>query len=165
MNRKGSLEDIGALVIVIFAAAIMFIAATVGYTSFVDKAVNITAINSSQSAVDAFNTTKDLQSRYDYVVFGLLIGFTLAIMIGSWFVPGHPIFGFIYFIGLIIFIVLGLILSYAWNNISTRITFADAIEYFPITDFILNNFGIYITIVGFLAMIIMFGKPYISGEA
>ena len=159
MNKRASLEDVGALVIVVFAVAVLFLGASKGYTEFVDRALNNTVINTSQSSVNAFTETKNLQARYDYVIFGLFIGFTLAIIIGSWFVPANPIFAFIYFLGLIIFIVLGLVFSYVWNILINKPIFSNVVNYFPITNFLLDHFGIYVTVVGFLAMIVMFAKP------
>ncbi len=158
-QKKASIQDIGLTMVIVFAAAIMFLTVKYTYTEFVDKATNSTAFNSSQAAVDSLNTTKDLTDRLDYVLFILLIGLTLAIIITGWLVGGHPLFAFIYFIALIILIAVSAILSFVWEKVSTKTIFVDTVAELPIMDLILSNFPIYITVIGFIGMMVMFAKP------
>ena len=160
MNKKASIQDLMLTMVIIFFAAILFFTTTHMYIKFVDKAVNTTAINSSQAAVDSFNKTKDLTSRLDYVIFALLMGMTLGIVITAWLVKAHPIFTFIWFIAMVVLVALSAIFSFVWEKISTKPIFGNLVtETFPITDFILTNFPVYITIVGFVGMMVMFAKP------
>ena len=159
-KKRGNIQDIGLAMVFIFSAVILFFVVTHGYSSFVDKAVNNTVINSSNATVTSFQETKELTSRLDYVVFALLMGFTLAIIITGYLVGGNPIFAFVYFIGIVLLVITSAIFSYVWNIISTKPIFGTlAADKFPISDFILGNFPLYIAIIGFIGMMVMFAKP------
>lgn len=165
MKKAGSIQDLGYFVILIFALGVLFISFSAGWTQVVDIARNTTGINQSVDAMNVLQKSKDLQSRLDYVVFGTFIGFFLAIIITSWFVAGSAIFAFIYFLALLVFIVVALVFSYVWNtNIITVPALASALTYLPITDFLLQNLGLITTVVGFIGLIVLFSKPYITGE-
>lgn len=160
MNKKGSLQDIGYMVILIFTLTILFLAFSAGWGPAMQIAKNTTAFNASSQATAALNSSIELQSRFDGVIFTTLIAFFLAIMIISWFVPTYSIFAFIYLIGLIIFIALALTFSFIWDSlIKTVPALATALTYLPITDNILEHFGLITTVIGFIAMIVMFSKP------
>ena len=80
-HKKSNIQNIAYMMIYLFVAAILFTTVKYSYSQFVDKATNITSFNSSQAAVDALDKTKELTNRFDYIVFMLMIGFTLAIII------------------------------------------------------------------------------------
>lgn len=159
MNNKGNATDVFYAIVSIFAVAIIFFVTSFSYDVFVNKAVNNTQINSSQGAINALDETRDLaNNRFDYAVFGILIGFTLAILITGWFSGGHPIFMFVYFIALVIIVAVSAVLSYVWTNVTTKTIFLNTIANYPITNFILENLAIYATIIGFLGMMMSFIK-------
>ena len=163
-NRKGTVQDVGVAMVYFFVAVIVFFVVTYSYGEFVDRAVNNTVINSSAASVTAFQNSKTLTERLDYVSLVLLIGFILAIIITGWFVGGNQLFAFIYFIVLILLIVTSAILSYVWNQVSTKAMFEATLTKFPIADYILSNFPIFITLIGFIGMLVMFAKPYLQDE-
>lgn len=165
MNSKASVQDVGWAMVIFFVAVIAFVSVTYTYSTFVDKATNLSVVNASSAAVTSFRETKALTGRLDYVAFVLLIGFILFIIITGWLVGGHPIFMFFYALVLFIFIAVSAGLSYAWNKVSTTTIFANTvIDKFPIANHILSNFPTYITIIGFLGMFVMFAKPYLIGS-
>ena len=160
MNKKGSLVDIGYMVVLIFALAIMYISFSAVWGPAIDIAKNTTAFNQSTEATAALNASKEMQNRFDGVIFTTLIAFFLAIIIVSWYVPTDSIFAFIYLVGLVIFIVLSLVFSYVYHTqIMTIPILGEAIAHFPMTDYILENFGIITTVIGFIGMVILFAKP------
>ncbi len=158
-SRKGSIQDVGLAMVILFVMGVMFLTVKYSYVLFVDQATNITSFNSSLAAVEALDATADLTDRFDYVGFVLLIGLTLAIIITGWLVGGHPIFAFIYFIALVILVAVSAIFSFAWEQITDKAIFTDTVAKLPIIDLILTNFPIYITIIGFIGMMVMFAKP------
>jgi len=157
--KKANIQNIAMTMIILFAASVIFVAVKYSYGTFVDIATNNTQFNSSPAAVSALDTTKDLTNRYDYVLFVLLIGFTLAIIVSGWFASGHPIFAFAYFIALVILVVVSAIFSFVWERVSTTAIFVPTVEQFPIMDLILTHFPTYIAIIGFIGMLVLFAKP------
>ena len=161
MNKRGTLADVGLAMIFVFAAAVIFFTTTYVFNEFEADWSNNTLVNSSSAAVSTVSDVKDLaNTRLDYVVFVILIGLTLAIIVTGWLVGGNPIFAWIYFIVLVIFVAVSSVLSYTWNELSNKAIFGTlAADSFPITDFILQNFPSIMAVIGFIGMIVMFAKP------
>ena|SRR3990167_2612922 len=164
MSKKGTVQDVAVATVMFFAVVILFFVVTYSYGAFVDKAINNTNINSSDTSVQAFQDSKTLTERLDYVAVVLLFGLTLAIIITGWFVGGNQLFAFIYFIVLVILIAVSAVFSYVWNQVSTKAMFAVTLTKFPVSDFILQNFPMFITVIGFIGMMVMFAKPYFEGR-
>lgn len=158
-NKRGGIQDVALAMIILFVASIMFLTVKYSYGEFVDRAINNTHINESQAAVTAFQDTNALTDRFDYIVFVLLMGFTLAILISGWLVGGHPLFSFIYFLALVIIVAVSSVLSFVWFKVSTLNIFTDTISGMPLINLILSNFPVYITIVGLLGMLVAYAKP------
>ncbi len=160
MNRRGSVLDIGLAMVAVFTFVIVALTADHIYGKYATKWQNITSVNSSQASVNAVNDTKTiLDTRLDYVGIVLLIGFALAIIVTGWLVPAHSIFAFIYFLVIIIFVAVSAVLSFTYNKISTTSKLSNIVANFPIMDFVLNNFPVFIAILGFIGMFVMFAKP------
>jgi hypothetical protein len=131
--------------------------------SSIDKMLENPVINSSSATVNALEGTQNLTNRLDYVVFGLFIGLCLALIITSWFIGGIPILMVIYFLVVVFGVVFGLVLQYAYDNISTSSYFSTTLVSFPLTNNLLSNLGLYASIIGIIGLIVMFAKPYIGG--
>ena len=127
-----------------------------------DSMLNIEAINESEETVEAFEKMKEVYDRFDYIVFGLFIALTLALIITGWYVGGHPIYMFIYFIVVIISVIASTIFANIWEQVSQASVFGTTINTFPITNNLLLNLPIYIAVIGFIGFIVMFAKPYIE---
>jgi hypothetical protein len=154
-----SAEDVIFMAIILFSFVLAAFFTYYAYDTFLDHAHNQTVLTNVTEAMDVFdNTQTKVADKFDYVVFALLIGFVLAIIIGSLFVLVHPIFTIIYFIILIIAMVLSSVLAYIWNQISTMSQFATTLTAFPLSNFMLNNYPIFILAAGFIGMIIMYAK-------
>lgn len=159
-----SARDIMAMGIVLFTVAIMFFVFNFVGNTIVDSVTPIAAINESTQSLSAFQSIGDVVNKLDYVVFGLFVGLLLALIITSWFISGNPIFMFIYFIVVIISTIISTMLANTWEDITTTAVFGTTINSFPLTNNLMLNLPIYITIAGFIGMIIMFGKPFFQDE-
>lgn len=162
MNNKANIQDLVVMMIIIFLAATVFLVVKYTYTEFVDKATNNTMINTSAAAVEVLDKTKELTDRFDYIVFTLLMGFTLAILISAYFSGGHPLFAFIYFIALALIVAISAVFSFVWGRITESAVLSSTATSFPIINLILDNFPVYVAIIGFLGMMIMFSRPAFS---
>lgn len=162
-GRKSNIMDVGFAAISLFLIGIILLVSVFTYNTYYDKATNITEINESAPALAAMKDAQTvINTRLDKIIFGMLIGLALAIIITGWFVANNPLFLFIYFIVLVIFVIVSSILSFAWNKISIVSSLSKMLQYLPITDHILGNLAIYVTVIGFLGMLVSFAKPYIG---
>jgi hypothetical protein len=159
MNKKSSILDVGYMVVLIFVLALVFLAFKSVWVPSIDIMKNNTAFINNTDAQAALTKSQDLTNRFDYVIFISLIAFFLSIIIVSWYVQTDSIFAIVYFVALIIFIILSLIFSYVWDQyIITIPVFQTALISFPITNYILENFGIITSVIGFTGMILLFAK-------
>lgn len=151
---------IGALVF--FLATGFFILNNV-MNKTVGTMVNSTAINQSSMAVDALEDIYNVTNKLDYVVFVVFIGLCLALIIGGFLVGGLPIFMFVYFLVVVIGVVLSVILSNVWESITTKAVLTATLASFPICNHLMLHLPLYISVVAFMGIVAMFGKPYIMG--
>lgn len=160
-----SARDVLLVAVLIFVFGIGFLIIHYAMTTAVDAMTGNTEINSSSNAVSSLNAVKTVTlARLDYVIFGLFIGLVLGLLISGWFVGGHPIFMFIYFIVVIIGVVISAFMANFWETISQSSTFLATTASFPITNHLLLYLPIYVGIVGFIGVVVMFAKPYMTGE-
>ena len=130
----------------------------------VDEVITNPSINTSTYAVDAFNSVKSMSNRMDYIIFAIFVGMTLAVLVAGWLVAGNPLFMFLYILVLGIGIVISSVLTYVWDQLIASGKFPGTIAYFPIGNHLLSNLPIYIAVLGFLGIMVMFGKMYYQQE-
>jgi len=152
-------KDLILTAALIFIFAIGFFVVHYVFNTVTDQMIAIPAINESADAVSQFEGVQNLTDRLDYIVFGVFIGSILAIIIGGWFVGGHPILMFIYFIVVTIGVVLSFVLSNVWETVSHSALFGVTVGSFPLSNHLLLNLPIYMVVIGLIGMIAMFAKP------
>lgn len=152
---------------IIFAGVLLF-ALGLGFfivhnimTTSVDKIIAVKEINESSRATESFEGIKTMVNRLDYVIMAVFIGLILSMIITGWFIGGNPIFMFIYFIVILIAVIISTFLANIWETATQSAIFGSTISSFPITNNILLKLPIYIAVIGVLAMVVMFAKPYI----
>jgi hypothetical protein len=94
----------------------------------------------------------------------MFIGLLLGIIVTGWLIGGIPIFMLFYVIFIIIAAFLSPILSNMWYSVTTDAVFGSTLAAFPITNFILTKLIFFVVIAGFLGLLVMFAKPYLSGQ-
>lgn len=154
-------RDVVVITAMVFLFAVVFLTSHYTLNQAFDRLQNNTVINASQPTVTVLDSAQDLTSRFDYIIFAIFITLALALIITGWFIGGHPIFMFIYFIIVVVGTVLGAVFANAWETISTKAIFAVTLSSFPLTNHILNALPIYTAIIGFIGIVVMFGKPFI----
>lgn len=158
-------RDVVLIGILVFALATgMFIVHNV-ITKSVDTMTNIPSINESQLSKDSLTGVQNAINKLDYAVFLIFIGLALTLIITGWFVGGLPIFMGIYFLVIVIGVGISTVLANIWESITTTSALIVTLTSFPITNHILLKFPIYLAVVGFIGIVVMFGKPYFMGEA
>lgn len=150
---------IGALV---FMFAIGFFSSFYALNEGFDAMLENEVINSSSQTFSSLQAAQDLTGRFDYIIFAIFIAMILGLIISGWFVGGHPIFMFAYFLLVLVGVILTAVFSNAWDTISTLSVFGTTIASFTITNNLLSYLPIYISVAGFLGLVVMFAKPYIA---
>ena len=159
--KKAQLSyDVAVTMAVLFLFAIVFVIASFTYNKIADKMIETGVVNSTNQTVTVLTAHKATINRLDYIFFTLFIGLMLSIIIASFFIPANSIFAFIYFIALVVIVLTSSVLRYTWEKITENGYFNTiATVNLPITNNIMSNLPIYITIVGFVAMVLLYAKP------
>jgi hypothetical protein len=160
-NKKASVLDILVITVMVFALGLFII---VGYKVF-------SVINTEfQANPDLSDTSKsivgDLKGKYvglfDGIFFTFLIFFAIAILVGVYYLNLHPIF-FIPSILVIIFtIIIGGVIANTYSDITDASDFQSEANEFILMPFIFDNYITFITVIGFLIVIVMYAKNRIT---
>lgn len=160
-----SAEDVVLVGAIVFTLAIAFFvsyfAVNIVYTSLLGTA----ALNATPEVVAVFQAGQKSTGQMDYVVFAVFIGLTIAIIVSGWFIGGNTLFMILYFLVWVIAVILSAIFSNTWQTITQMAVFGTTISAFPLSNNLLSNFPIYLTIVGFIGIIAMFAKPYFAQQS
>jgi hypothetical protein len=160
-----SARDVVLVGVVVFALGLGFLILNFAMTTMTSSIITQPSVNSSSAAITAFGSVTTTVNRLDYILFCIFIGFSLALIITGWFIGSNPIFVIFYFIANLVFVAISALLANVWETIATSTTFLTTAGHFPITNQILTHLPIYMAVVGFIGIVVMFAKPYISGEA
>lgn len=145
-------------VILLLTALFLFIGNFLSNT-MMNQALQHPMLNSSQGAVDTYNSVKTQANKLDYVYLAYFIGLTLGILITGWLVGGNPIFMFFYIIILIVAVIISPILSNSFESFIGTAVLVPTQANFPITIYIMQNLPLLITIIGMFGLGVMFAKP------
>ena len=150
---------------VILIMVLMFVVGTVfAIINFVGNTINtelvaVPEIAADSEAVSVFNSIGEVSNRLDYVAFLVFIGLALSLIITAWIVAGHTLFMFIYGVVVLIVVVMSAVVSNVWTAFADNVSISTAVANMPITNNLLTNFPIYMTVIGFIGMVILFAKP------
>lgn len=152
-------RDVALIGVLVFALGVGFLSLHYVFNTSVDVMLGVGEVNESGDTVAALEAAQALTGRLDWVLFAIFIGLVLAMLISAWFIPGHPIFMFVYFLAVLILVVVAAVLSNAWDTFSDTAPISASTSSFGITNHLLNNLPLYLGVAGFLGMVILFGKP------
>ena len=152
-------RDVVVVAVLLFISAIFLFIGNYLTNTLMDRALTHPEMNSSQGAVDSYNSVKTQANRLDYVYLAYFIGLIIGILITGWLIGGNPIFMFFYVIILIMGVIVSPILSNAYQSFIETPTLTGTVANFPITTFIMQNLPIFIAIIGMLGLLVMFAKP------
>lgn len=124
-----------------------------------DQLLQNNAINETQEFRDAVGGTKTAIGRLDYFALGVFIAFILGIMVTAWLVGSHPVFAIAFVIVDVIVVVVSTMFSYIWDQVTVMTVFGTTINNFPIANHLISNLGVYMAVIGVLALVVMFAKP------
>ena len=158
-GKNGSVRDVLLISILVFVIVVVFFVIHFIGNSMFDSLISADILANETDTLDVFTATKEMTGRLDYVAFAFFIGLIIALIVTGYFVAGHSLFMFIYFLVVCFAIAMSAILSNVWETLSTNATLLSSVASFPIMNHVLNNFPLYISGVGILGLIVMFAKP------
>lgn len=163
-NKKGSAQDLIVIPIVLLLSAFVFFVVKFTSSTIVTQIIAVPVIANNTHAVDAFNNISVSTSRYDYLFFGLFIGLFLSVIITGWYVGGDALFASIYFLVAVIAVLGSMIMANVWYDISNSSIFGTTLTSMPITNHILTNLPVYVSVMAIGGLIAMFSKTFIGRQ-
>jgi hypothetical protein len=159
MNKKG-ISDVLTIGVMTFVIAIMLVVMYMSITPMLSGLGNVSEFKNNTLASASLQSGQDVMDKLDWIFLFIFISFVIVAMILSWFVAAIPIFMFIYFMALIIITVTMAVLSFSWSTMASAAPLLTTIQlHFPITNNIMENFTIYMMVIGFMSLIVMYAKP------
>ena len=123
----------------------------------------VPAVNASGQASQVLTTTSNQLDKMDWGLFAIFLGLLLAMLITSWLVPTHPIFIVGYILIAIVGVILSSILSNVWEMIADTLTLGGSVvAHFPIMNFLMLRYPIFVTVTAFIGLVVMFAKPQVQ---
>jgi len=123
-----------------------------------DSALTHEQLNSSQGAVDNYNSVKAQANKLDYVYFAFFMGLVFGLLITGWLIGGNPIFMFFYIIIIIIGVLISPILSNAFESFVSTPAITATTANFPIMMFIMQYLPMFIAVIGLIGLLVMFAS-------
>lgn len=158
-----SVRDILIIAILLFAVGIsIMFSVRIGHDVNTNL-LSISTINETAQAQEVISNADEAINSVDYIYLAFFIAFFISIIIFGWLVGGIPILAPIYFFSVILFVFVSIILQNVWLDISTNPEIILTTLDLPITTFILNNLGIFMTVFGLVGIIMMYAKPSSNG--
>ena len=150
-------RDLILILVILLISAIVLLAATFMTNTITNKVlVKGNPLNESTLARESIVAVQQQTLRYDYMFFIMFMGYFIGSLILAWLTGGNAAFIFIYMIYIVLAVITAPILSISYEKYATSSTFASTATSMPITNHIMSNLVIYITIIGFMGMILLY---------
>lgn len=155
-NKKGTILDFLYIVVILF---IFGIVSMIMFPVF--KEVN-RGLNESGVPVEQLQLSVDIEDKYvnitDGIFLFILIGLSIATLIGAFMINTYPAFYPIAAFLLGIFAIVNSILSNAFSEVADAPTISDYSSQFLITNFVMNNLPVIMLVISFIIVIVLLAK-------
>lgn len=156
MNRRGNIFD----AFIVLGVAFM-LAVTVGvglyFAGNVNTAVQEMTGISTEAKTMTSNINNDLPGFVDLLMVIILVGLPLVSMVLAFFNNVHPLFFYVSVAVLVLVVFAGIVLKTGWEKLDGTII-GTVYDDLPMTDFFMNNFGVYSILVGMMIAIGLYMK-------
>lgn len=169
MNNKGQLGGIvffSAMVIVIILIAPIILKVA---TTMLDRTASQLAIiqPSNQSSTQVTFVKNQITGTFDWFIIALVFVNMLVLFVSAFLIDVHPAFLILYIVGAFMLVLTMPYTLASAEKIYSMAQFSqgsdNVIQYIPLTEFLFNNFGVFIVGIIFLSGIIMYAKIRFSG--
>lgn len=155
MGNKGSVLDLFFVMVSIFVVGITIL---VGRFLWTEISPELTSHFTSTTATSVVTTVTSGFAIMDYVFMFMAVGSGVGIIILAYVVDFHPIFIFFTIILLVFAILVAPSLSNVFDEIGSTSELSDTLALYPMMDTFMSNYPLFIMVIGFLLMIVMYGK-------
>jgi hypothetical protein len=164
MNRKGTVESLISITVLLFVIGFL---AMVGWV-IVDSAGDTWEgmYNTSTSddphvnqSAEIFTSGKTAYGNLNEGFVMLLGGLILITLIAASQIDAHPVFFFISLFVLAFVVVVGVIFSNMYVKLASTSVMEEAVDEFGIINYVMDNWVMFIIIIGLLIMTVMYAKP------
>lgn len=161
-NKKGDFQSLVYLVVAVFIAGILMFFFS-HFNSALLSAVNSEINNTYQNttALTALDKIQTWNSNiWDWAFLLLFIGHIMALCATAWFVRISPVFFWVFVFAALFCMVLGVLVSNVWQDMTMDIAFAETLSQFPKTNWILGSkFALIEAAIIAISLIFLFSKP------
>jgi len=162
-KKRGSMFDVAFIMISLFVGALFLLfilyMTTNLFGAMTPAFENITVGSSAPLTTLTTTFNNSMNFMYLALFFGLLMG----LMITAYLTPTHPIFFPVAIIMLIGLVVVGALISNTYNTIASTQVLASTSSTLNIIGYIMGNLPIIVTVIGIIAMIILFSRSSFGG--
>lgn len=162
MNKKGDIQDLVTLIVVIVGFAIASILAYKFIGEFNDQVADnpVLTDHSKEIMTDAEDR---MPGVFDGGLLVVLILFTIVMLISAWYIDTHPAIFIIAFILVIAVVIVAGALSTAFEEFTQTPEMIGAASDFPISVYVLGNLPVLIFVIGVALVIVLFAKFKYAG--
>lgn len=156
-SKKGTLLDLAFIGVFLFAFGIII---TVIYPVFVE--INDNLASSGQMTNETLGISTKVERKFvsitDGIFLFILIGLSIAALIGAMMINTHPAFYFVAAALLGFFAVINAIFANAFSEIASASLISDYSSDFLITSFVMQHFPFIALVISFIIVIILLSK-------
>lgn len=166
--KKGQMayEDIFFVLAYLFFAGLLFFFLYYTYNAHVKPELSTSLTNSISSTDDAYGSanvnvsnmleqTSSGVATFNNVFPLLLIGLIVMTLISAYYMGSHPVFFFVSLIVLIVVVILGVVFSNTFQQITTADEFGNTIDTFNITNIFMKYLPFIMVIIVIIVVIVM----------
>lgn len=159
LGKKGMfIIDIILLVTVVFMMAVVFIVFGKNIKEVTNDFVAGNDDIPTTFKVQAQEMSDNSNGFWDGAFLFIFIGMILALWISVWFIDTHPVFFVVLLIVMVIVTVLGMFFGNAYVDMMTNSDYTATANEMMFTTFIMSNFALVMTVVGFITGALLFAK-------
>lgn len=155
IGRKGSLSDLPVMLTIL-----LLLVVTLGIIYYIFSQIYAGFLTTGIPGLDTSPMLKAklaIKIIFDSIPF-LFLGMGLAAIIMAFMIPTHPIFAPISFLVLAFYVIISSIFSNIFYHFNTNATFSAIFNTSPILVVIMQSLPILIAVIGFIIIIVQYGK-------
>ena len=155
LGKKGSITDVLVILVVIgFVTAISFMISFKFYNAFYDVAKPM--LNASNESVTALDSMHGTEGTFDTMFMVIIVGLIIVGYILAFMTRENPVFIFIDILLILVMVVIGGAMSYAYNAIETDPQLLSTAASFPMMHFFYTNLPLIMAVAIFGMIVVMF---------
>ncbi len=155
MKKKGSLLDLPYVLVILVVIGLVIMFSYFILKEFRDNTSDqLTSPHAQLALNEGLNTLK----LFDFFFIMILVGATIGVVIGAFYINSHPAFFWIAVLVLVICGLLGAILSNVFDEVTSDDKLGNTTEEFKIIPYVEGKLPSYVIIIGFLLLVILYAK-------